>query len=282
MEKEHRFAFWSIIANILLLLLKASAALTSGSLALLSSTFDSLLDVLTYGAGYYSIREAERGPDFDHPFGHRRLEPLASIVLAIFGGILSFEIIKSAVLNLATGDLVSDISVYAIAVLLITVIVKTVMYFFLRRGSSSTKSSALDAMAVDSRNDVFSNSIAVIGVAGAYLGYPGLDEAAAIVIGLYIAHSVYQVARKNYDYIVGARPDDSILASIREKADIPGIKKIGKIRAHYVGDRVHAEINIVLPKEVGGPRSHALAVKVQQSVESLKIVSRAFIHVDYA
>ena len=281
MKNAELTAFVSFIANILLFLLKLTAGLLSGSLAVLSSAFDSFNDIISYFLGYYSIKQASRGPDFDHPFGHRRMEPLAGLVLAILAGVLSIEILRSAFSNMFLKVHAVDITAFTFAVLVITVIVKAVMYLVLRKKAKKTMSTALDAMAIDSRNDVLSNSVAILGVGAAYLGQVLFDDLAAVFIALYIAYSGYVVAKKNFNYIVGARPDEKTIESIRKTAKIRGVKKVGKIRAHYVGDRVHAEIEIVLRNEVKGLESHNIGARVQKSVEALKIVSRAFVHIDY-
>ncbi len=281
MKEGEKTALAAFATNILLFILKVTAAIASGSLAVLSSAFDSLNDIISYFLGYYSIKEAARGPDYDHPFGHRRMEPLAGMVMAIFAGILAFEILRSAALNLLEDTQMLDITAYTFAVLIVTIIAKATMYLFTKKKAKETMSTALDAMAMDSRNDILFNSIAIIGIAGAYSGLILFDDIAAIIIALYIAYSGYKVARKNYDYIVGARPDEATIKAIIKKAKVPGVKKVGKVRAHYVGDRVHAEVNIVLEKKTMGPKSHDIGVKVQKSVESLRIVSRAFVHMDY-
>ena len=100
MEDSEKTALGAFAINIFLFILKITAAMASGSLAVLSSAFDSLNDILSYFIGYWSIKEARKLPDADHPFGHRRIEPFAAIIMGIFAGILAFEIIKSAGMNL--------------------------------------------------------------------------------------------------------------------------------------------------------------------------------------
>ncbi len=282
MKEEEKTAFIAFLTNVCLFLFKITAAIGSGSLAVLSSAFDSLNDIISYFIGYYTIKQTNKGPDEDHPFGHRRMEPLAAILIAIFAGILAFEILKSAISNLLSNSHAVDITFYTFGALIITIIVKIGMHLSLKRTAKKTLSAALDAMSVDSRNDVLSNSVALIGIIGAYLGQSMVDDIAAIIISVYIAYSGYRIAKKNFDYIVGARPDDSTINLIAKKAKIPGVKKISRVRAHYVGDRVHAEIVIILEKDTPGPESHSIAVRVQRSVESIQEVSHAFIHIDYA
>lgn len=279
--KEEKTAFIAFLTNVVLFILKITAAIGSGSLAVLSSALDSLNDIISYFVGYYTVKQASKGPDKDHPFGHRRMEPLAAMLIAIFAGILAFEILKTSLINLLNGAHALDIGLYTFAVLIITVIVKIVMYVKLKKDAETKESSAFEAMAIDSRNDVLSNTIAVIGVGGAYFGLIALDDLAAILIAIYIAYSGYKIAKKNFDYIVGAKPNEKTIDQIRKKADVRGVRSVGRVRAHYVGDRIHAEIVIILEKRTIGPESHDIAVRVQRSVESIKQVSHAFIHIDY-
>jgi cation diffusion facilitator family transporter len=281
MREGEKTALVSFLMNVVLFILKIIAAIASGSLAVLSSAFDSLNDIISYFLGYYSIKQAGRGPDYDHPFGHRRFQPLAGIVMAIFAGILAFEILREGTVNLLAGRHMVEITGFTFFVLLFTIVVKAVMYLVLRRKAKKTMSTALDAMAMDSRNDVLSNVVAVFGIAGAYLGELLFDDVAAILIAFYIAYSGYEVAKKNFDYVTGAKPGKKVMDAIAEKARLPMVKRLGKVRAHYVGDRVHVEVEIVVDKKLKGPESHDIEVKVQRSVESLRIVSRAFVHLDY-
>ncbi|MBD3210241.1 cation diffusion facilitator family transporter [Candidatus Micrarchaeota archaeon] len=282
MGKEQRTALLALVSNIVLFLLKVAAALASGSLAVLSSALDSLNDIISYFAGYFSIREASRGPDYDHPFGHRRMEALSAIVMAIFAGILSLEILRSVALSIIQGEHAVEITAFTFAVLAVTVIVKLATMIYLQGISKKEMSTALDAMVMDSRNDVLSNTVAIVGIAGTYMGMLFFDDAAAVIISFYIAYSGYQVAKRNFDYIVGAKPEKKIMDGIARKArTVEGVKSLGAIRAHYVGDRVHVEIEVVLPKKTKGPESHDIAVRVQGAIESMKVVSRAFVHIDY-
>jgi cation diffusion facilitator family transporter len=282
MEREEKSAFVALIMNVLLFGLKITAAIASGSLAVLSSAFDSLNDIISYFVGYYSIKEAARGPDYDHPFGHRRMQPLAGIIMAIFAGVLAVEIVREAALNLLNEDQMLMITGFTFFVLLLTIFVKAAMFFVLRNESLRSMSTALDAMAVDSRNDVLSNFVAVLGVLGAFMGQLLFDDVAAILIAVYIAYSGYRVAKKNYAFITGKKPERKVLDSITRKArSVKGVKDLGTIRAHYVGDRVHVELEVTVDKRIKGPESHDMALKVQYAVESLQIVQRAFIHIDY-
>jgi cation diffusion facilitator family transporter len=272
----------AFLINVFLFIIKLAAGLLSGSLAILSDAFNSFLDILSYLLAFFSIKIAQKGPDAGHPFGHRRAEPVSALLIGIFSGVLAFEIFRAAADNLLFGDFSLTITPLVFGVVVLSILVKIAAYFYLRQKAKANLSSSLEAMSIDSRNDVFASSTVLIGIMGAYLDFPVLDDAAAILIAIYILYSGYSIARKNIDYLMGARPPEEVISEIRAAAkSIDGLSKIKGVRAHYVGDRVHVEISIVLPKNLKTKKAHELGELVQKETEKLKLVSRAFIHIDY-
>ncbi len=272
----------AFLVNVFLFLIKLAAGLISGSLAILSDAFNSFLDILSYLLAFFSIKVAQKGPDADHPFGHRRAEPLSALMIAIFAGVLAFEILKSAADNIILGEPILTLTPLVFAIVIISIIVKIGAYFYLKQKAKASLSSTLEALSIDSRNDIFASSIVLIGVVGAYLSSPILDDAAAIFIAIYILYSGYEIARKNIDYLMGARPPKEVLGEIRAAAkSVKAVKKFKDIRAHYVGDRVHVELSIVLPKNLKTKKAHDIGEQVQKAVEKVALVSYAFVHIDY-
>ena len=284
MEKEisTRAGLLAFLANVFLFLIKLAAGLLSGSLAILSDAFNSFLDILSYLLAFFSIKVAQKGPDSDHPFGHRRAEPLSALLIAIFAGVLAFEILRASFTDLISGETSVIITPLIFAIVLLSMLVKAAMYVFLNRSAKKSLSSTLEALAIDSRNDILATSIVLFGVAGAYMGYPFLDNVAAILIALFIFHSGYQIAKKNINYLMGASPDSKTLSRLWNTANaVKGVIRISILRAHYVGDRVHVEVGIVLSKKTKTEKTHDIAEKVQEALEKLPEVSRAFVHIDY-
>ena len=272
----------AFLINVFLFIIKLAAGLISGSLAIFSDAFNSFLDILSYFLAFLSIKIAQKGPDKDHPFGHRRAEPLAAFMVAIFAGVLAFEILKTAIANILVGEPALILTPLVFGIVIVSIVVKLAAYFYLKQKADSNLSSTLEAIAIDSRNDVFASSIVLLGVVGAYLSNPIMDDVAAIFIAFYIFYSGYSIARKNIDYLMGARPTTETMNKIKQSVkSIKGVKDLSGVRAHYVGDRVHAEVSIVLDKKLTPKKTHDIGEKVQKEVEKIELVSRAFIHIDY-
>lgn len=282
MDKETKVSLAAWLTNIILFAVKMTAGLLSGSLAVLSDAFNSLTDIISYLVVFLSVKFSAQAPDSDHPYGHRGAQPVASFVVAVFQGILAFEIIKTALGNMLFGEPAITITAFTFAALLFNVIVKSGMSFFLKKYGDELKSSSLLSISVDSRNDVLASLIAIGGLLGVLYGSIIFDDAAAILIALYIAHSGYKIARENINYMMSASPPQTLLREIREAASsVHGVNRVGNVRAHYLGDRVHAEIEIVLSKSLNPQQTHNIAVSVQKAVEKMDVIERAFIHLDY-
>jgi cation diffusion facilitator family transporter len=166
-----RAAWVAIGANVALLALKASATGLSDSLTIFSETLNSLADVVSSVVIVLCVRWAWKRPDENHPFGHRRAEPIAGLIVAIFAGILGFEVCRTAVGHLWHGELPKRIGPYPIIALCLTVGLKAWLTAYFGRRGRRLNSPALRATAVDCRNDVLVSlqglvAVAVAGLAG--------------------------------------------------------------------------------------------------------------------
>lgn len=283
MVKSARYAAYAnLILNAVLFIAKFVVALSSGSLAVFSDALNSFTDIFSSLAILISVHVSAQRRDRSHPFGHHRAEPIAGLFVAIFTGILAFEILKSAVLGLLSNPTVV-ISKEVFLVLGLTIIVKLVMYLRLNTVGKKNNSPALLATAIDSRNDVLATAIALIGVVGENLGFTLFDELAAILISVFIFKSGYDVGRKNIDYLMGARPPRELLTKIKETAtSVNGVKAIMDVRAHYVGTYVHVAMRVAVKKNISTIASHKIAEEVGHKVEHLDTVDKAFIHIEPA
>jgi cation diffusion facilitator family transporter len=275
-----RASWLGIIANLFLLGIKASATNLSDSLTIFSETVNSLADVVAAVVILLCVRWAWKRPDADHPFGHRRAEPIAGLIVAIFTGILGFEVCKSAVEALWVGRVPHYIGPYPVAALFITIGLKSWLYVFFRRRGRALDSPALRASAVDCRNDVVVASQGLVAVVVAALRVPMLDTLAALLVGLYILYSGHRIGMENLDYLMGRSPSAELLTRIRQAAEgIDGVQQVREVKGHYVGTFVHVELTAVVDGVLATAESHRLCEATRAAVEALDAVDRAFVHI---
>ncbi|VAV85370.1 Cobalt-zinc-cadmium resistance protein [hydrothermal vent metagenome] len=270
----------NILGNTLLFCLKLWVALLSGSVALLSDAFNSLTDIISAIAVFICVRISGKEADEGHPFGHSRAEPIAAIIIAILAGILGFEIIRESVGRLISGGEVV-VSPLVIAVPIITVATKLLMFLYFKSVGRRVKSPAIAASSVDSFCDVFAAIAALIGILGVYFGYPFLDPLAGFLISLWIIYTGYSIGVKNIDYLMGKSPGPELISEIEKAAlEVEGVVGTNTVRAHYVGHYIHVELHVEVLKDIPTLESHELCVAVEESLERIEAVGKAFIHID--
>lgn len=269
-----------ILTNLLLFIVKLYVGLLSNSLAVLSDAFNSLTDIVSSIGIYIAVKISSQQADEGHPFGHHRAEPIAGLIIAIFAGILGFEIIRSAIESFIT-EREQTLSLEVIYVLVFTIAVKTIMALYLLKKGRAINSPALTATGIDARNDVLVSLTALVGVSCSMFALPVVDGITAIIIGLFILYSGYHIGIENIDYLMGKAPSESFIKEIKSKVRmIEGVQGLNDVRAHYVGTYIHIEIHIEVNKHLTTEESHQIGKKVQYAIEGLSQVDKAFIHVD--
>ncbi len=282
-RRAQRATVVALAANLVLLVVKGSASNLSDSLAIFSETLNSLADVLSAVVVVLCVRWAHKRPDRGHPFGHRRAEPLAGLVVAIFAGILGFEVCKVAVTDLVRSTVPEHIGLYPIGALVFTVALKSIMTVYFHRAGRQADSPALRATAVDCRNDVLISLQGLMAVAVAEYRLPMLDRVAALVVGLYILYSAHRIGMENIDFLMGRAPSADLVDRIRAAAvRAADIDAIVDIRGHFVGTLIHVELTAVVDGQLSTEASHEVAENIRQAVESLGAVDRVFVHIEPA
>ncbi|MFQ6087879.1 MAG: cation diffusion facilitator family transporter [Candidatus Methanofastidiosia archaeon] len=280
MNQALKTTLFGLFGNSFLFITKLFAGLSSGSLALISDAINSLTDILSSLGIIYAVRISGREADQSHPFGHKRAEPIAGLIVAILAGILSFEILKSAIIGLIHPR-TRTFGLLPILILIICIFTKIIMSLYFKRVGERIKSPAILASYVDSRNDVLVSFTALIGVLGGNIGFIDLDYFAAILISLFILYSGYKIGIENIDYLMGKSPDENLINEIKKRAlSIPEVLNLNDVRAHYVGNFIHVEIHIEVDKNLTILESHKIGKDVQWGIEKMENVDRAFVHID--
>ena len=280
MKRHSKITVLGIVLNTFLFFIKLLGGIFSGSLALLSDSFNSLTDILTSTAIFFAIRIGAKQADSDHPFGHRRAEPIAGLIVAIFAAILGFEIMSGAFRSLFEPRGL-DIDLVIFLIVVVSIVVKVYMYVLFRRAGNRSRSPALIASSIDYRNDILVSFSVLIGTLFGFIGYPIGDSIVALFIGAFIVYSGFKIGIGNLDFLMGKVPDSEIIDHLKEKAlSIKGVRQLNDVRAHYLGNFIQIEIHIEVDKHLSTEKSHDIATEVHDLLEKEEIVDYAFVHVD--
>ncbi|MBR5473256.1 MAG: cation transporter [Clostridia bacterium] len=207
-----------ITANILLSIIKIAIGFFVGSLSIIADGFNNLADVGSSVVTLIGFKLANKPADRHHPFGHGRMEYISAFIVSFLILLVGFELLKDSVSTLASGAAAPVFSDISIAILVISIVVKTWLYFFNRKIGKTINSSALIATAKDSLNDcIATGAILASAIVTRLFTLPfNLDAVMAIVVALFILWSGYSSAKETLDEILGGPPEKQLIKDIND------------------------------------------------------------------
>ncbi|HFD79823.1 MAG TPA: cation transporter, partial [Gammaproteobacteria bacterium] len=174
------------VVDLVLGVVKILVGWLSQSQALIADGVHSLSDLATDFIVLYAAKHSHREADEDHPYGHGRIETLATVGLGIGLIAVSLGIGFDAVERMNEPEHLPVPGMLALVVAAVSIVAKEVIYQYTRRAALRLRSNMLMANAWHSRSDAISSVVVVIGVGGAMMGHAYLDPVAAIAVAVMI------------------------------------------------------------------------------------------------
>lgn len=262
----------SIIGNLILSVFKLFAGITAHSGAMVSDAVHSASDVFSSIIVIIGVKLSAKASDKEHPYGHERLECVSAIVLAVILLITGLFIGADAIRNISAGNFenLAIPKVFALVSAGISIVVKESMFWYTRYYAKSLKSDALMADAWHHRSDALSSVGALIGIAGARMGFPVLDPVASLVICLFIAKASVDIFRDAINKMVDHSCDEETENNIRKCVmEQDGVLEIDLLRTRVFGNKIYADIEISVNSDMSLKNAHAIAENVHSAVENL-------------
>ncbi|KAJ8319759.1 hypothetical protein KUTeg_001346 [Tegillarca granosa] len=223
MKKASFLAKITLLTNVALLLAKLAAAIISGSISIISSLVDSVVDFASGIVIWMAAKIMKKRDPYVYPQGRTKLEPIAIVILAVIMSLASLQLIRESIEKIISlASLSGSIPNVDLATIIITVsaiVIKLILYLVCRR----VPSPSIQALAMDHRNDVLSNSVAIV------FGY--IDQ-----IKLLTGHT--------------AKPDFLKKLTWLSANHHPKIMFVDTVRAFHFGNNFLVEVDVVLPEEM--------------------------------
>lgn len=281
-----KLSFVSIAGNTVLSSFKFFAGITGNSSAMISDAIHSFSDVLTTLIAWIGVKISKKASDSAHPYGHERLECIASLLLGAVLMITGLGIGKVGLETILSGryENIAIPSAIALVAAVISIVGKEAMYWYTRYYAKLINSSAFLADAWHHRSDALSSIGSLIGIAGAMLGFPVLDSVASVVICLFILKVSYDILKdavtKLLDTSCGADYEQTLRDYV---ADEKGVVCVDLLRSRMFGNKVYVDLEIQVDGDKSLREAHEIAEQVHTDVEhNFPDVKHIMIHVNPA
>ncbi len=274
----------SIAVNLVLALFKFTAGFLAHSGAMLSDAVHTASDVFTTIIVMIGAGISGKSSDKEHPYGHERMECVASILLSAVLFATGLGIGAEGVREV-TGSSVPDIpGKMALIAALLSIAVKEWMYWYTRAAAKKTNSGALMADAWHHRSDALSSAGAFAGILGARMGFPALDPLAGVVICIFIAKAAIDIFKDAVDKMVDKSLGEDIVKNMSDSVkNSPGVQSVDDIRTRMFGSKVYVDIEIGVEGSMSLDASHEIAEQVHAMVEKkYPDVKHCMVHVNPA
>ena len=288
MKREHNLAYRvsavSIIVNLVLSFLKLLAGIVASSGAMVSDAVHSASDVFSTVIVIVGIAVSRKKSDEDHQYGHERMECMASLLLAAVLALTGAGIGVSGIRKIVGGNYgaLTVPGVLALAAALVSIGVKEWMYWYTRAAAKKINSGALMADAWHHRSDALSSVGALIGIAGARMGYPVLDAVASVVICLFIEKAALDIFKDAMDKMVDKSCPDELVEQMKKVIlGQKGVIAIDDIKTRLFGDKIYVDVEFSADGSKSLEESHAIAERVHGAIEKeFPSVKHCMVHVN--
>ena len=297
----------NLIANAILLIMKIVVTVLTSSVSVLASLVDAALDFLSTAIVWTTTRLIATQDQYTYPVGRRKLEPIGVLVFSVIMVTSFVQVALEGLNRLSSKDAheIVRLSPAAIAIMASTVVVKFLCWLWCRL----IKNSSVQALAQDAMTDVVFNIFSIIfPFVGYFFRQWWLDPLGGIVLSLYVIISWSSTSVTHIRNLTGhsasAHERNVLLYLIMRFAKT--IKQIQGLQAYHAGDKLIVEADVVVGysaesecetrnghvngetsdegkegQEMSLRDSHDLGESLQYVLESVPMVDRAFVHLDY-
>ncbi|WP_330641914.1 cation diffusion facilitator family transporter [Cuneatibacter sp. NSJ-177] len=281
-----KVSFVGIFGNIVLTAFKLFAGIFGKSGAMVSDAVHSLSDVFATLIAFIGVKISKQDADKQHPYGHERMECVASLILGLILLVTGLGIGKVGLSNIFSGNYenLAIPGTIALVAAVVSIVTKEGMYWYTRHYAKILNSPAFMADAWHHRSDAFSSIGSLIGIAGAMLGFPVLDSAASVVICIFILKVSYDILKGALANMLDTSCGDEYEKKLKDYVSAQeDVVRVDVLRSRMFGSKIYIDLEIEVDGDKSLRESHAVAERVHSSVErNFTDIKHIMIHVNPA
>lgn len=270
------------IVNVLLATVQVLGGMLAQSQALIADGMHTLSDLASDVVVLVASREAHKQADEQHPYGHGRIETLATTVLgAVLIGVAVVIIMDTADRFFGRGELMQP-GPLALVFACVAVFAKEGLYRYTIRVAKQFNSSLLRANAAHHRSDAISSLFVIVGVGLNLMGVPYADAIAAVLVAIMIGHMGWELVWQSGQELIDAALDEDVVSRIHQEIlKVDGVVSLHQLRTRQSGSDAFADVHIQVPSYISVSEGHHIADAVRNRlVECFDQMTDVTVHTD--
>jgi len=279
---KNRVTLVGALVNVFLTIIKIGFGIVGQSAALIADGVHSLSDLASDMLVLVAVKLGAREADHDHPYGHRRFETIATVILGLGLVAIAVGIAWDVFERVLSPERMLIPQASALGIAAISILANEWLYQYTKRVAVLTRSKLLMANAWHHRSDAISSIVVLIGVAGSLLGYVWADAAAAVLVAIMVAKIGINLVSDSIKELVDTGLPEVLVEEIRsEIIAIEGVKNIHLLRTRLMGEDALVDAHIVVNSRITVSEGHMIADVVRDVlIEKFDDVQDVLVHVD--
>jgi len=272
-----RGAFVSIIAYICLSAIKLLIGIYANSEALRADGLNNATDIAASIAVLVGLRLSRKPADGDHRYGHWKSETIASLVASFIMMAVGLQVLYTAIQSIFQGKAESPDPIAAWTGALCAAVMY-VVYRYNKMLAQKVNSQAVMAAAKDNLSDALVSMGTVVGILGSQLNLPWLDPVTAVIVGLIICKTAWDIFREATHYLSDGFDEATLDRYANIATGVEGVMKVKTIKARNYGSNTVIDITIFVDAELEFEQAHGVATKVEQALKGIPDVYEVHVH----
>lgn len=273
-------SFASVITAGFLIVAKLAAWSVTGSVSLLASLVDSVMDSIASVINLFAIRYSLQPADEDHRFGHGKAEPLAGLAQAAFIAGSAVFLVFHAIDRLRFTHALEKVGI-GVAVMVLAIVLTLVLLGIQRYVIRKTGSTAIRADSLHYLTDLLTNMSVLLALYLSSLGWTWADPLFAIAVAIYIFYSAFQIGHEAFQQLMDRELPEEILQRIQETAmSHPEVTGTHEMRTRQAGQTRFVQLHLELDENLPLKTAHAIADEVEAEILTFLPGAEVLIHQD--
>ncbi|WP_163537157.1 cation diffusion facilitator family transporter [Gracilibacillus sp. YIM 98692] len=278
-KKGEKGAWLSIIAYLILAILKLSIASIGNSSALWADGLNNTTDIIASVAVLIGLKISRKPPDEDHHYGHFRAEMIASLFAAFIMAFIGIQVLVDTGKALINGQFEQPDMLTAWTALFAAFVMFGVYLYNLRLGEK-INSSALKAAAQDNKSDALVSIGAFVGIVGAQLQFFWLDPLAGAIVGIIICKTAWDIFREATHTLTDGFHPNEIKLIQKSIVQHPDVLKLKEVRGRKHGNQTLIEATIYVDPSLTVKQGHDITDNIEDMLWTKHNVPHTHIHIE--
>lgn len=264
-----RAALVASLCAVSLACVKFAVGLFSGSVAVLSSALDSLMDFVISVLNFFALKKSSQKRNEEYNFGFDKIEALMGLLEALFIGGMAVFIFFESVRKLYAQEGVQNLPL-SVSVMVLAMVVTAFLTLFLSRVAKKSRSLILQADCLHYKTDFFTNLATLLALLViSFTGWAFIDGVFGVAVSFYILFSAFKIAKKSVKMLLDKALDDKVVARVKEIiASHENVVSFHELKTRVSPHFNYISVHLVFCPVISLMQAHKISDEIEEEIKN--------------